>query len=91
MRALGASRGKILWIMLSEAMLLSLLGACAGLLLGFLSAWGLRLAIDELQAYPPYWSILASVMVALITGLLFSLMPARRAARLDPILALQGR
>ena len=90
LKALGASRGKILWIMLSEAMLLSLMGACAGLLLGFLGAWGLRAAVDELQAYPPLWAVFASLMVALLTGILFSLMPSRRAARLDPILALQG-
>lgn len=91
LKALGASETKIQWIILSEAMLLTLMGACAGLLVGLLGAWGLRIAVEELQAYPPLWAILASVLVALVTGILFSLMPARRAAALDPILALQGR
>jgi putative ABC transport system permease protein len=35
--------------------------------------------------------VIIALVVAVITGLLFSLMPARRAARLDPVLALSGR
>ncbi len=44
-----------------------------------------------LPAYAPGWVIGSVFAVALITGLLFSLLPARRAARLDPVLALSGR
>ena len=90
LKALGASRRKILLLILSEALLLSLLGALIGFVLGLAGSWGIRLALPELEAYPPLWAMIASLLVALMTGLLFSLMPASRAARLDAVTALQG-
>ncbi len=91
LKAMGASRRAILVLILSEALLLSLLGAICGFIIGALGSWGISSAIDDLQAYPPAWALIASLAVALITGLLFSLIPARKAARLDPVDALQGR
>ncbi len=91
LKAMGASRQAILVLILSEALLLSLLGAICGFIIGALGSWGISSAIDDLQAYPPAWALIASLAVALITGLLFSLIPARKAARLDPVDALQGR
>ncbi len=90
LKALGASHRKILLIILSEAMLLSLLGAALGFIIGLSGSWALRNAVPDLQAYPPIWAMLASLLVALITGLLFSLLPANKAAGLDPVIALQG-
>ncbi|MDJ0882498.1 MAG: ABC transporter permease [Gammaproteobacteria bacterium] len=90
LKALGASRRKILLLILSEALLLSLLGAMLGFILGLAGSWGIRLALPELEAYPPLWAMLASLLVAIMTGLLFSLMPAARAAKLDAVSALQG-
>jgi len=40
---------------------------------------------------PPWWSIPAAVGTALLSGLIFSLIPARRAAALDPVLAMRGQ
>jgi len=37
---------------------------------------------------PPPWAIVAGVSVAIVTGIVFGFMPARRAARLDPVLSL---
>ena len=91
LKALGASRQKIQLLILSEAVLLTLLGILFGFIIGLAGCWGLRLALPELQAYPPVWALLASFLVALSTGLVFSLMPARKAAKLDPVLALQRR
>ena len=42
----------------------------------------------ELNMAPPVWAIAAGVGMALATGLVFGMAPARRAARLDPVLAL---
>jgi putative ABC transport system permease protein len=90
LKALGASSHAILVLILSEALLLSLLGAACGFIIGGLGSWGLSSAVDNLQAYPPVWALLSSLAVALLTGLLFSLIPARKAAKMDPVNALQS-
>lgn len=91
LKALGSSRREIQKLILIEALLLSAIGALCGLVFGYLGCWGIRLALPDLQAYPPIWALWSSVVVALTTGLLFSLLPARNAARLDPVLALSRR
>ena len=91
LKALGARAATIRTNFLVEAALLSCAGAAAGLALGHLAAWGLRLLYPQLPAWPPDWAVLAALITALGTGLLFGVMPARRAARLDPVAALAGR
>ena len=91
LKALGASRREILALILIEALLLSSIGGVIGLTLGQLGSWGIRSALPDLHAYPPGWAIFTSFMVAVITGALFSLLPARKASRLDPVLALSKR
>jgi putative ABC transport system permease protein len=88
LKALGASRLAILVLILIEALLLSSIGGVIGLAIGQLGSWGIRLAFPILQAYPPNWAMITSVLVAISTGVVFSLLPARQAARLDPVLAL---
>ena len=91
LKALGASQAQVQWLFLAEAILLSLVGALVGLLLG-------RLVISLLQVtYPnfpiaiPDWGLLSALGVSILTGLLFGVLPARKAARLDPITALAKR
>jgi len=91
LKAIGATPRQIIILILAEASLLSLLGAMLGLLLGQLGAWGIRLAFPILPAYAPLWVILLVLIVALATGILFSLLPARNASRLDAVLALSRR
>jgi putative ABC transport system permease protein len=91
LKALGASPRQIIVLILAEAFQLSSLGAIVGLLLGQLGSWSIRYAFPDLPANAPLWAIVIAMAVAVLTGLLFSLMPARRAARLDPVLALSGR
>ncbi|MCK5386159.1 MAG: ABC transporter permease [Gammaproteobacteria bacterium] len=88
LKSLGASAKAILNLILIEAILLSSLGAFAGLIIGHIGSWVIRYAFPVLPAYPPTWATLASIMVALVTGVLFSLLPARKAAQLDPVVAL---
>lgn len=88
LKALGAPGGAIRGAFLTEAGLLSLAGAITGLVLGHAGAWLLRTLYPALPAWPPDWAVLAGVATALVTGMVFGVMPARRAARLDPVQAL---
>ncbi len=88
LKALGASGRTIEILILNEALLLSTLGGIVGLVIGQLGAWALRVALPQMEAYPPDWAMAASMLVAIVTGALFSLLPARKAARLDPVMAL---
>ncbi len=88
LKALGATARTIRLAFLAEAAMLSTVGALVGYLLGQLGAFGLRQAFPVFPAYPPDWAVIAGLSTALVTGLLFGVMPARRAARLDPVQAL---
>lgn len=88
LKALGATPNQIITLFLTEAVMLSALGATLGLALGQLGSLLIRKAFPILPAYAPGWALVTAVSVALITGLLFSLLPARQAARLDPVQAL---
>jgi putative ABC transport system permease protein len=90
LKALGASRAQILRLFLTEAALLASGGAAAGLGLSLAGLWLLQRLFPALPLLPPAWAVPAAVAVAVLTGLLFGLLPARRAARMDPVLALGG-
>lgn len=90
LKSLGASSKAILMLILIEAVLLSTLGAILGFIVGQAGSWAIRYAFPVLPAYPPTWASIASILIALITGVLFSLLPAKKAARLDPVIALTG-
>ncbi|UCE90574.1 MAG: ABC transporter permease [Pseudomonadota bacterium] len=91
LKALGAPGRNILALFLSEAILLSSAGALAGMALGQLGSWLVRHFYPEVPAYAPGWAVLAALGIAIITGGVFSILPARRAARLDPVQALSRR
>jgi len=91
LKALGATARTIRAAFLTEAAMLSLVGAMIGVALGEAGAAVLRHLYPSFPAYPPAWAVLAGVGTALATGLLFGVMPARRAARLDPVQALSKR
>ncbi|UCV04377.1 ABC transporter permease [Dechloromonas denitrificans] len=88
LKALGATARTIRLAFLAEAAMLSTVGAVVGYLLGQLGAFALRQAFPVFPAYPPDWAVIAGLSTALLTGLLFGVMPARQAARLDPVQAL---
>ena len=91
LKAIGATRRQILALFLAEAVLLSLVGALVGLVLGLGTDWAVGKLFPALPLQPPLWAVVLAVSVALLSGVLFGLLPARRAARLDPVAALAGR
>lgn len=91
LKALGATGGVIRSVFLAEAAMLSAAGAVIGYGLGLAGAVIIRTLYPALPAYPPDWAVLAALGTALATGLLFGVLPARRAAALDPVLALAKR
>jgi len=88
LKALGAKPRQILLAFLTEAGLLSAAGGLFGIFVGYLGVGALALRFPALPAQPPTWALLASIVVSLGAGLLFGVLPARRAARLDPVTAL---
>jgi len=87
-KALGATRGEIMFQFLVEAATLTLIGCLAGMAMGALLAAAIR-AFTPIPASVPLLSVVAAVLVSILTGVLFGLYPASRAARLDPVDALR--
>jgi putative ABC transport system permease protein len=89
LRALGAREKQVLLLFLGEAMLLSALGGVAGLALGVGIAQGLHGLFPALPVHTPWLFAVLAEVSAVGIGLLAGVMPARRAARLDPVEALR--
>ena len=91
LKAIGATRAQIRLAFLTEAVLLSAGGAVVGIAVGQLVRY---LAVQLYPAIPfeaPWWALIAAPATAVITAVLFTLAPARRAAMLDPVQALSRR
>jgi putative ABC transport system permease protein len=91
LKALGAPGRQIRLLFFAEAALLSGVGSMAGLALGYTASTIIGQIYPVLPVSPPWWAVIAACATALGTGILFSVMPARRAARLDPVAALAGK
>ncbi len=87
-KAVGATPGQILWLFLCEAMMLSTAGGIVGLLAGMGLARVIHLFIPALPVRTPALFLLLALAVSLAVGLLSGILPARRAAALDPVAAL---
>lgn len=91
LKALGVARQQIVAVFVTEAALLSTAGGLVGLVFGWLTVKVLVGLYPALPASPPVWAVVAALGVSTLVGLTFGVLPARRAARLDPILALARR
>lgn len=87
-KALGATRGEILWQFLIESATVTLVGGIIGMLAGGLLAILVQ-AVTPIPAEVPAWAVAAALLMATIAGIVFGLWPAWRAARLDPVVALR--
>ncbi len=88
--ALGAPRRSVLWLFLGEAVALSALGGCLGLALGMGLAQLIHLGVPGLPVHTPITFVVLAEAVAVLIGLLAGVLPASRAARLDPVQALRA-
>ena len=87
-KALGATRGTILWQFLVEAVTLTGIGAIIGLVLGTIVAVLVAHTTPIAASVPPL-AVVAALATSAFTGVLFGMLPAMRAARLDPVTALR--
>lgn len=86
--SLGATRGQILFQFLVEAMTLTLIGGVIGMALGT----GAAFAVSHFAGWPPLVSvpvIIGGVLFSMLIGVIFGLLPANKAAKLDPIESLR--
>ena len=88
-KAVGASDAQVMQVILAEAVLLAGLGGLGGIALGLGLGWSLQLAVPALRVAPAAPVIPLALLVSVGVGALAGWLPARRAARLDPIAALQ--
>ena len=91
LKALGAARGQVRALFLTEALLLAGGGTLVGLALAFGTVQLVNAWFDDFRLVVPAWAPMAAAAVSLGAGLIFGLLPALRAARLDPVRALTGR
>ena len=87
--ALGATRARIRILFLLESIALSTLGGLAGLIIGTGIAWLLKLMISGLPVNIPWDFVLGALGLSLVIGLAAGVMPAMRAAKLNPVDALR--
>ncbi len=84
-KAIGATRGAIVLQFLLEAMTLTFFGGIVGVILAVVVSQLVMLFIPSLPASIPMWAVIAGLTVSIGVGLVFGVLPARKAAKLDPI------
>jgi putative ABC transport system permease protein len=91
LKAIGAHGRQITALFLAEAIILSTIGAIVGLGVGLSADWLVHSIYPRLPLSPPIWAVVMGIGTAVASGVIFGLLPARRAARLDPVESLAGK
>lgn len=84
-KAIGATKGAIVLQFLLEAMVLTFFGGMIGVTLAVGISNLIMLLIPSLPASIPLWAVISGLVVSISVGLVFGVLPARKASRLDPI------
>jgi putative ABC transport system permease protein len=90
LKALGASERQVHRLFLSEALMMTLLGALLGVLIGYALLWTGHWLWPQFPVSVPIWALTGAILLAIGVALVFAWLPARKAARLPPVLALKG-
>ena len=89
-RSIGANRRQILTLFIGEAVVLAGIGGFAGLMIGAGGAWLLGATVPALPTHTPWLYVFLAEILAVVIGLLAGVLPALKAANLDPIEALRA-
>jgi putative ABC transport system permease protein len=87
-KAIGATRREIRFQFLSEAVLISLIGGIAGIVIGLAIPYSVHL-FTEYHIPISGWSAIIAIVVSSLVGVIFGTVPATRAAQLDPVESLR--
>jgi putative ABC transport system permease protein len=90
LKALGAGSSQITAVFLVEAAILSCAGGALGLAAGYAIDRGIVALYPAFPVQPPAWAVIGALLLSVLVGVGFGLLPARRAARMDPVAALGG-
>jgi putative ABC transport system permease protein len=91
LKAIGSPRSQILRLFLTESAVLSLIGSFLGVVLASVGTWASLRFYPNFPVTIPWWALTAATLVGVLTGLVFGVLPARRAAGLEPVEALSRR
>jgi hypothetical protein len=87
--ALGAPRGNLVWLVMRQASAMLLIGVAAGSALAWMTAQSVRSYLYGVSAHDG-WTLAGAVALLCASGLMAAYVPARRASRVDPIVALRA-
>jgi putative ABC transport system permease protein len=90
LRAVGAGRWQVLTLFISEAVILASIGGLAGLVIGVGGSRLIGALVPNLPTHTPWSYVLMAEMLSALIGLIAGVIPARRAAAMDPIEALRA-
>ena len=91
LKALGVTRVQVVAAFLVEAAILSTAGGIVGVGFGYAGARAVKTLYPAFPMFPPDWAVALALLVSVSVGLVFGVLPAWRASRLDPVAALSRR
>ncbi len=91
LKAMGATHRQVLLIFLMESLVIATTGALVGLVVGYVTIDLVTWLYPAVPASAPLWAVVSVLALSVCAGIFFGVLPARRAMRLDPIVALSSK